>query len=76
MGYRSGQIVSVWLFGALCGVVLYSAIRHAEAFEAERAMRAWPAMQKSAPREIRRGIDSEIGCWAPAVHAKALGWAE
>lgn len=72
LAYRSGQIISVWLLGALCGVVLYSTIRQAEAYEADRARN--PRTVRSAPR-ANRGIDaSAIACgWVSADRALALG---
>lgn len=70
--YRLGQLANVFLIGVLCGITLYSTIRHAEAYEAERALR--PA--RVAPRALHRGIDlGQVACgWAAPEKALALGW--
>lgn len=75
--YRAGQLVNVFLLGALLGVSLYSAIRNAEDREAERArVRVRQARPRSAPVQVAtRGIDSPLSCgWASVDHAKAMGW--
>lgn len=72
--YRIGQLLNVFLIGVLVGLTLYSTIRHAEAFEAERAARA-VTRPRPAPRPLLRGIDSQLACgWAMPAKARDLGW--
>lgn len=72
--YRAGVIVNVWLIGALCGVVLYSVILHAECDVRERRAKVAPRL---APRHAVNYLSEDtMGCYAPAAKARMLGWAE
>ena len=73
--YRLGQLLNVFFVGMLCGVTLYATIRHAEAYEAERAA-VRVRKPRVMPRPATRGIDiGQIACgWAAPAKAREMGW--
>lgn len=73
--YRLGELMNVLLVGVLIGVTLYSTIRHAEAYEAERNLNPVRVV-RPAPRAALRGIDAGPGAcgWVLASKATALGY--